>query len=75
MDSTTKQILVDLVDYHKGISHTPDALSITLQDLARRARAALQQDEQRSRRPARRVDPFAMDVVTPQPPIKKETDW
>ena len=75
MDSTTKQILVDLVDYHKGISHTPDALSITLQDLAQRATVALRQDEKRSRRPARRVDPFAMDVVTPQPPIKKETDW
>jgi hypothetical protein len=75
MDKTTKQILIDLVEYHKGILYTPDALGMTLQDIATRAVAALAQENQRSKRAGASVDPFAMDVVTPQPLIKKETDW
>ena len=75
MDKTTKQILIDLVEYHKGKLYTPDAFGMTLEDIATRAVAVLAQENQRSRRPAVSVDPFAMDVVTPQPQMKKETDW
>ena len=75
MDKTTKQILIDLVEYHKGKLYTPDAFGMTLEDIATRAVAVLAQENQRSKRPAVSVDPFAMDVVAPHPQMKKETDW
>ena len=75
MDKTTKQILIDLVEYHKGKLYTPDAFGMTLEDIATRAVAVLAQENQRSKRPAVSVDPFAMYGVAPQPQMKKETDW
>mgnify|MGYP003148229364 CR=1 FL=1 len=79
MNNTVKELLIDLVEYHRTIEAT-DTDHKRLQHLARRATQALDVEQARHNLHARAVDPFAVEeagVCSPQLNLnfKNENEW
>lgn len=63
MKNTVKELLIDLVEYHKTIKYAKDAGHERLKYLAQRATQALDTEQAHQNLQSKGVDPFAMDVV------------
>jgi hypothetical protein len=78
--NTLKELLIDLVEYHRTLKYAKDAGHVRLQYLAHRAVQELDKEKAQRDKKASDVDPFAMDVVndiSPQLPLnlKHENEW
>lgn len=80
MNNTVKELLIDLIEYHRTLKYAKDAGHVRLKYLA--DRASLQLDKEKDRRDKRSgdIDPFAMDVVGDVSSqlnlnLKHESEW
>ena len=80
MKNTLKELLIDLVEYHRTLKYAKDAGHERLQYLAHRASQELDKEKAQRHHTGAAIDPFAMDVVNDISPqltlnLKHENEW